>query len=92
MFYDFRSEMITLLEEVKKKIVKELNPVQIQLIDNSSLHNKHKSYDSNKFHIKLIIESKKLKNMSKIEAHKLIFSILKDEMKNKIHALEIELK
>jgi len=30
--------------------------------------------------------------MDKIEAHKEIFSILKDEMNNKIHALEIEIK
>ena len=32
-----------------------------------------------------------LKNMSKISAHKKIFSILKEEMKTKIHALEIEI-
>ena len=30
--------------------------------------------------------------MNKIAAHKEIFSILKDEMKNKIHALEIDIK
>ena len=30
--------------------------------------------------------------MSKIEAHKVIFSTLKNEMKNDIHALEIEIK
>ena len=30
--------------------------------------------------------------MNKIDAHKEIFSILKDEMNNKIHALEIEIK
>ena len=29
--------------------------------------------------------------MNKIKAHKEIFSILKDEMSNKIHALEIEI-
>ena len=29
--------------------------------------------------------------MNKIDAHKKIFSILKEEMKNKIHALEIEI-
>ena len=38
------------------------------------------------------IESEKLKKMNKINAHKLVFSILKEEMKNKIHALEIEIK
>ena len=30
--------------------------------------------------------------MNKIEAHKAIFATLKDEMQNKIHALEIEIK
>jgi len=84
--------MITFLEKVKTKINNELNPEQILLIDNSYLHTKHKSFDSNKFHFKLIIKSEKLKNMVKIDAHKAIFSILNDEMKNKIHALEIEIK
>ena len=84
--------MITFLEKVKAKINNKLGPVQILLIDNSYLHTKHKSFDSNKFHLKLIIKSEKLKNMEKINAHKVIFSILNDEMKNKIHALEIEIK
>ena len=61
------------------------------LIDNSRLHTKHKSFDPNKFHIKLIIKSQKLKSMSKIAAHKEVFSALKQEMKDKIHALEIEI-
>ena len=84
--------MITFLEKIKTKINNELNPEQISLIDNSYLHTKHKSFDSNKSHLKLIVKSEKLKSMEKIDAHKVIFSILKDEMKNKIHALEIEIK
>ena len=83
--------MITFLEEIKIKINNKLSPEQILLIDNSYLHSKHKSFDSNRYHFKLIIKSKKLKNMNKIEAHKEIFSILKEEMNNKIHALEIEI-
>ena len=82
---------MTIYDEIKKKITKEINPQNITLIDNSNLHKKHKSFDANKFHFKIIIESKKLKEMSKIEAHKKIFSILKEEMKSKIHALEIEI-
>ena len=79
-------------DEVKKKISKKINPEDIILIDNSHLHSKHKSFDVNKFHLKIIIKSKKLKNINKIMAHKEIFSILKDEMSNKIHALEIEIQ
>ena len=78
-------------DEVKEKINKKINPENIILIDNSSIHTKHKSFNSNKFYLKIIIKSKKLKSMNKIMAHKEIFSILKDEMSNKIHALEIEI-
>ena len=78
--------------QIKEKINKKINPENIILIDNSSFHSKHKSFDPNKLHIKIIIKSEKLKSMNKISAHKEIFSILENEMKNKIHALEIEIK
>ena len=83
--------MMRFFSEIKEKINKKINPENIILIDNSSFHTKHKSFDPNKLHIKIIIESKKLKKMKRIDAHKEIFSILKDELKNKIHALEIEI-
>ena len=80
------------LEKIKTKIINKLNPEHILLIDNSNLHVKHKSFDSNRFHLKLIIKSEKLKSMGKINSHKFIFSILNEEMKKEIHALEIEIK
>ncbi len=84
--------MITIFEEIKKKINKEIVTKNIIIIDNSNLHRKHKFFDKNKFHLKIIIESTELKNTNKVNAHKKIFSILKEEMKEKIHALEIEIK
>jgi len=84
--------MTNFLEKIKEKINIELNPEKILLVDNSDLHKRHNLFDSSKFNLKLIIESKKLKNMNKIEAHKIIFSILEEEMKNRIHALEIHIK
>ena len=83
--------MMNFFDKIKEKINKKINPENLILIDNSSLHTKHKSFDSNKFHLKIIIKSEKLKKMDKIAAHKEIFSILKKEMNNKIHALEIEI-
>ena len=84
--------MIIIYNKIKEKIYHKIKPENIILIDNSRLHAKHKSFDPDKLHLKIIIESKKLRNMNKIAAHKEIFSILKDEMKQKIHALEIEIK
>ena len=82
---------MSFFNKVKEKVSRKINPENIILIDNSHLHTKHKSFDSNKLHLKIIIKSEKLKNMNKVMAHKEIYSILKDEMSNKIHALEIEI-
>ena len=82
---------MSFFDKIKEKISRKINLENIILIDNSHLHTKHKSFDSNKLHLKIIIKSEKLKNMNKIMAHKEIYSILKDEMNNKIHALEIEI-
>ena len=84
--------MTNFLNKIKEIINKNLNPEHLSIIDNSYLHSKHKSFDSEKLHLKLIIKSKKMQSMSKIEAHRLIFSILKSEIKSKIHALEIEIQ
>tara|TARA_Y100001960_G_scaffold310538_1_gene370133 strand:- start:5495 stop:5746 length:252 start_codon:yes stop_codon:yes gene_type:complete len=77
------------LEELKAKLIEKISIQKITLIDNSHLHKKHKSYDPKRYHIKLIIQSKQLQKLSKIESHKIIFSVLAEDMKNKIHALEI---
>jgi len=82
---------MVLFDQIKEKINSEICPENIIIIDNSSLHSKHKFFDKDKFHLKIIIKSKNLKDMNKIDAHKKIFSVLKDEIKNKIHALEIEI-
>lgn len=83
--------MTNFLNKIKKKINNKLNTDELTIIDNSHLHTKHKSFSPDKFHLKLIIKSENLKKLNKIDSHKVIFSILKDEMKNKIHALEIEI-
>ena len=77
------------LNQIKQKIKEDINPESITLIDNSHLHAKHKFFDPERFHLKIIIQSENKKKMDKIKAHKKIFSILKDEMISKIHALEI---
>ena len=64
------------LDSIKEKIKEKLNPDHLLLINNSHLHSKHKSFDINKFHLKLVIKSEKLKNMNKIDSHRLIFSTL----------------
>tara|TARA_B100001540_G_C15251615_1_gene392939 strand:- start:268 stop:528 length:261 start_codon:yes stop_codon:yes gene_type:complete len=78
-----------LSEIVKKKILNNKLIEEIELEDKSFLHKKHKTNSLNKFHIKLKIKSKKLKNMNRVESNKIIFKILDKEMKHHIHSLQI---
>jgi len=78
-------------DKIKNKIKEKFDAEELLIFDNSYLHRTHKSFNPNKFHLKIKIKSKQLVKMSKIEGHKAIFSILKEEMQTKIHALEIEI-
>ena len=80
------------LEFVKNKIKNNIKVEKIQIINNSNLHKKHKSFDPEKYHLKLEIDSVYLKSLNKIKGQREIMTILSQELKTKIHALEIEIK
>ena len=78
-------------DEIKKKIENNINLESVEIIDNSYKHRNHKSFSSDKFHVKLIIKSSHLKSISRLSAQKQIMKILKHDLKTKIHALEIRI-
>lgn len=79
-------------DTIKKKITEQLMIDEILIEDKTYLHLKHKNFQKNKFHIKIFIKSKELSNMSKINSTKKIYEILKLEIKNYIHSIQIVLK
>ena len=78
-----------LISIIKKKILDNIVCEKIEVEDKSFLHKDHPGNDINKFHIKLLIQSKELKKMSKIESNKKIYKILNEELNNSIHSLQI---
>ena len=78
-----------LIEIVKKKIKLEVSCEDIVIEDKTFLHKSHKQFQKNKFHIKLILKSNKLKELNKIDSTKLIYKILDFELKNYIHSIQI---
>ena len=79
-------------DTIKKKITEQLMIDEILIEDKTYLHLKHKNFQKNKFHIKIFIKSKELSNMSKINSTKKIYDIIKLEIKNYIHSIQIVLK
>tara|TARA_B100000073_G_scaffold340775_1_gene341087 strand:+ start:174 stop:434 length:261 start_codon:yes stop_codon:yes gene_type:complete len=76
-------------DNIKTKLLKYSFIQNVKIEDKTYLHVKHSSHDKNKFHIKLIVYSGKLKNISKLDATKKIYKILDDEIKNYIHSIQI---
>ena len=79
-------------QELKKKIEKKVSCEKIEIIDNSYKHKKHKFFSKDKYHLHLIIKSSYLYSITRLSAQRLIMSTLKDDLKTKIHALEISIE
>ena len=76
---------------VEKKIKEAVNLEQIFIEDKSFLHKNHKGNDMDKFHLKIIVKSKKLKSLNKVEANKIIYKSISDELKTHIHSIQLSI-
>ena len=79
------------LIKLEKKLKKNITFEKLEIVDNSHKHVNHKFFSKDKYHLHLKIKSIQLKSISRIEAQKLIMQTLKDDLKTKIHALEISI-
>ena len=79
-------------EEIKKKLKKEINFEKLEIVDNTYKHESHKSFQKGKYHLKLKLKSVYLKSLKRLDAQKIIMQVLKNDLKNKIHALEISIE
>ncbi len=80
------NDLITI---VKKKLQDQINIENISIEDKSFLHKNHTGNKEGKFHLKVIIKSDELRNISRIEGNKKIYKILKSELKDFIHSIQI---
>ena len=78
-----------LIAILKKKINNEIVNEKIEIEDKSFLHKNHSGHQKGRFHLKLIINSKELKKLNRIEGNKKIYRILNQEIKEYIHSLQI---
>ena len=80
-----------LIANIKKKLITQIDIENIIIEDKTFLHKNHKGNQDGKFHLKIVIKSKELKKMNKIESNKKIYKILNDEIKSFIHSLQLSI-
>ena len=68
------------------------NDTNISVINNSSLHKGHNNFDGKgETHILIQLNKSPKLNLSRLEIHKKINSLLKKEFENGLHSLEIRI-
>ena len=77
-------------KKIKKKISEKINIIKLDLTDESYKHAGHAQ--STGSHFKIYIVSDDFIGISLIERHRMIYSALKDMLKQEIHALSINAK
>ena len=78
-----------LIAIVKKKLTDQINIESIKIEDKSFLHKNHTGNQQSRYHLKIILNSKELKILSRIESNKKIYKILDKELKEDIHSIQI---
>ena len=79
-------------DDISSKLNNEIAIESIEIVDNSHKHKGHKFFSPEKFHIHLKIKSLYLKSISRVSAQKMVMKVLKEDLKTKIHALEISIE
>eukprot|EP00262_Sarcandra_glabra_P013515 TRINITY_DN3762_c0_g1_i1.p1 TRINITY_DN3762_c0_g1~~TRINITY_DN3762_c0_g1_i1.p1 ORF type:complete len:457 (+),score=89.10 TRINITY_DN3762_c0_g1_i1:313-1683(+) len=81
-------------ERIKERLERELSPVELQVEDISYLHAGHVGVkgSNGETHFNVRIVSKEFEGKSMVKRHRLVYDVLKEELKSGLHALSIVAK
>ena len=79
-------------ERIESKLLTYLKPSKLLVIDESEDHIGHSGYvQGGETHFKVFLRSKKLKGKTRIEKQRLIYKLLELELKERVHALSLDI-
>ena len=79
-------------QRINKILLKNLNDISLEIIDNSNLHKGHNNFTGNgETHIKIILTKINKIPINRLKIHRLINRLLEEEFKTGLHSLEIKI-
>ena len=80
-------------DEMRDKLQAALDPVKLEINDDSEKHRGHAGYqEGGQSHFSLIIEAEVFADMSRVERHRSVHAALGSEILGRIHALSLDLQ
>ena len=78
-----------LADRIEKKLRQELDATHVEVEDESHLHAGHAGAAAGGSHLRAVIVSDRFSGLSRVQAQRLVYSILDQEMGGEIHALSM---
>lgn len=83
----------TYQERIRQKLTQTLTPILLEIHDDSARHAGHAGHDprgETHFNVKIVSEA--FAGLPAIARHRLVYDALKEEMRERVHALSLTLK
>lgn len=78
------------IEIIKQRLTEAFTPTHLEVIDESDQHIGHAGHQGGGRHFAVVIASEKLNGLSRVEAHRQVYSQFADLMPHEIHALRVK--
>jgi len=78
------------IESIRSRLTEALQPVELEITDESHLHVGHAGARDGKGHFRIRIISDRFAGLRPLQRHRLVYEALGDLMETDIHALGIE--
>ncbi len=73
-------------EDIEKKLASGLNVLRLEVVNESNMHNVPPGSES---HFKVVLVSDDFEGKTLVARHQLVYTLLDDEIRNKVHALAL---
>lgn len=74
---------------IERKLIAGLSPAHLEVRDDSHLHAGHAGARGGGGHYSVVVVAAAFEGMGRLERHRLVYSLLGDEMNSTIHALAL---
>jgi BolA protein len=82
---------MSMADRIRSKLTEHFAPLLLEVIDDSQRHHGHAGWrEGGETHFRVRIATRNLDGLSRVAQHRAIMSVLDDELKSQVHALNIE--
>ena len=77
---------------MREKLTEAFDPIEMEIVDDSESHRGHGGYrEGGETHFKVHLRSKAFDGKSRVQRHRAVMSLLKPELEERVHALNLSL-